>query len=183
MFCFIGYILFFRTVVLRLIGKTSIQETKNSALMRVYLENGDHVFRLAIWRDHIGNALDYLQIGNVSFLKCKCIHLIFQVLKLKKVKIAQFFKDDAHPDDKSVWDKGEFVMTELSSIEIVERGAFIPYPPENKFPPFWKTLDKVKIGERDVGKIFIFLAIIYFIYFIFFSFDCFNFEKARCVES
>jgi hypothetical protein len=53
---------------LKVIGKTEVHETKNSAMIRFYLTNGVADYRFVLWQDHFANNEigHCLRIGNVG---------------------------------------------------------------------------------------------------------------------
>lgn len=65
-FISIGVIfIMFRTVTLKLIGKTSIIMTPNSSLIRCYLTNGQADYVLVIWEDKFKEVLEFLKLNSV----------------------------------------------------------------------------------------------------------------------
>lgn len=54
-----------------------------------------------------------------------------------------------------MWRVGQFCYSRTSKCFVVEGGSY-DYPASNAYPPFWKDLDQVKPGDKELGELKIF---------------------------
>lgn len=72
---------------------------------------------------------------------------------MKQVTVNKFYEPtNILPAQKSLCIGCELALTDMSKVVVTEKGAFVEYPTENNFPPYWRDLKDMKKGEVDLGK-------------------------------
>lgn len=62
------------------------------------------------------------------------------------------FEGSTVPGIGEFWKHGEFYYTKESTFTVVEETPFAEYQSEYKFPPFWRAIKDITIGEIEIGK-------------------------------
>lgn len=68
--------------------------------------------------------------------------------------VTQFYHGDETAQPEGLHTGFEFGITNGTKISVVEQGKLNEYPEKNKFPPFWKTFDKIEKEDTELGMFY-----------------------------